>query len=332
MNGVSVRGRVLYVSGDIAYAAKSYGIYKSMDGGESWFHLCSLPLGALLKLVSFCNLARRFLRKEISHIIEVNGVLIVFGYGKIFRFSVSEEKWIGTPVAVNGLRPLNLCVKGGIVYYGEYRRNAERSPIHIYASSDTGATWESVYEFKDVRHIHGVFCDPYTGIFWITTGDDDSECGIWNTGDNFGTVNKVFFGTQMCRAVTLLFTEKYILYASDSPVESNFVFRFTRDGLKTEKLVPVISSVFYGAVYKDNIFFSTACEPSVVNAMDRSEVVVSSDGGDSWFSFFELKKDPLSIKLFQYGNVLFPYRENSTDALWYSPVAVHGDHKSFRLD
>jgi len=47
-----------------------------------------------------------------------------------------------------GTRPLHItAVPAGNIYWGEYFDNRERAAVHIYASTDSGSTWQIGYTF-----------------------------------------------------------------------------------------------------------------------------------------------------------------------------------------
>lgn len=141
------------------------------------------------------------------------------------------------------------------VYYGEYRSNSEREPVHIWSLEKDGRKWKSVWHFENIRHVHGVFHDPYTDSIWVTTGDMDQEAGIWRTDDRFISLCRVVGGSQQLRAVQLLFNKDYVYFGSDTPDEKNFIYRMDREGKNLENLTPVGSSVFYGCKVGKKLFF-----------------------------------------------------------------------------
>ena len=191
------------------------------------------------------------------------------------------------------------------MYYGEYRANREGSPVHVWASRDQGATWEAIHRFSDVRHIHGVFADPYDEALWITTGDSDRAAGIWRTRDRFATVERVAGGSQQTRAVQLLFTRAHVYFGSDAPAGVNHIYRLRRADHAIERLQQVEGPVYYGCRAGGRLFFSTACEPPAL-PRTREVAVWSSADGEQWRQVAAFRKDPWPARIFQHGHVLFP--------------------------
>jgi hypothetical protein len=228
---------------------------------------------------------------------------------------------------LHGYRPMVLCQKKfGEIYYGEYRSNPERGTVSIWEFNKLKTSWESVWSFDKVRHIHGVFYDKYTNSTWVTTGDNNEEAGIYVTSDKFQTLNKIAGGSQQFRAVQLLFDEKYIYFGSDTPDEINYIYRMKRDGTGIKQLVEVGSSVFYGFKVGGSYLFSTAIEPSICNNTKYVELW-RSDNGLDWYLYKKIKKDVWSMKYFQYGQIFFPNGNNNS--LCYTSFAITSSGKSY---
>jgi len=134
----------------------------------------------------------------------------------------------------------------------------------------------------------------------------------------------------MYRAVTLVFTEKYIYFGSDAPDQKNFIFRFKRGDSKAEKLTEVGGPIFYGCSLENQLYFSTVCEPSKVNRTDAVELWHSSNG-DEWKKVLEIKKDLWSMKYFQYGQLMFPDGPGDSEHLWFSTLGTQYDQNILKL-
>lgn len=228
---------------------------------------------------------------------------------------------------IKGSRPLAVARDGSFICYGEYHGNRDRQSVDVIGSFDGGLSWNTLFEFRGIRHVHGVFRDPYTGSFWATTGDEDSESGLWQSKDRFHSVEQVAGGSQQLRAVQLLFTAHYVYFGSDSPQTRNFLYRLHRSSGRIDRLQAVSSSVFYGCKVGSVLFFSTAAEPSAVNRADAVELWFSPDG-ERWAQIDAREKDHYSFRYFQYGQILFPSGPGDGRTLFYTPFAVRGDQAS----
>ncbi len=226
-----------------------------------------------------------------------------------------------------GSRPLSLChAADGKLYFGDYFGNPGRAPVRIYAATYPALDFEPVYTFPAgaIRHVHGVFEDPFADALWVTTGDIGQEAAIWRTEDQFGTLKPVLRGGQQYRAVTLLFTTDHVYFGTDTPLEQNYICRFNRLTGVVERLVAVQGSVFHGCKVGEVLVFSTAVEPSKVNTASHAYIWASRDGV-RWTCLKGYRKDCWPLKLFQYGQILFPSGINSTETLWYTPLATVRD-------
>ena len=203
-------------------------------------------------------------------------------------------------------------------------------PVHVWASRDRGATWEAIHRFSDVRHIHGVFADPYDEALWITTGDSDPAAGIWRTRDRFATVERVAGGSQQTRAVQLLFTRAHVYFGSDAPAGVNHIYRLRRADHAIERLQQVEGPVHYGCRAGGRLFFSTACEPPAL-PRTREVAVWSSAGGEQWRRVDAFRKNLWPARIFQHGHMLFPAGRSATDDVWLTPVAASGDQRSVKI-
>ena len=317
--------------GPSSYASRRGVIHRSTDGGRQWTVFAHLPLSPVQRLQSLGRLQRRLWRASVHHVVPLSdGALVVFGHRTIFRFDPSG-RCIGIS-QLRGSRPLCVCVVDDVVYYGEYRANREGSPVLVWASRDRGATWTAVHRFHRVRHVHGVFADPYDEALWITTGDGNRAAAIWSTRDGFTTVERVAGGSQQTRAVQLLFTDAHVYFGSDAPTRVNHLYRMRRADGAIERLQEVEGPVYYGCLAGGRLFFSTACEPPTLRNT-RDVAVWSSTDGERWTRFAVFSKDLWPAQLFQHGHVLFPAGSGAVDAegVWLTPVATNGDQRSMKL-
>lgn len=311
--------RFLYVDGLLQWKSKRDCVFYSSDGGNSWILFARLKPHLILSLLSRVALSARLFRLHVDHLCIVKDKVVIFGMKRIFVYN-SQGKLLSTQPLI-GSRPLSICMKKNFIYYGEYCSNPERSEVRIFRSKDCGLTWEIAYALQGVRHVHGIFNDPYENAIWVTTGDNDEESTIWHTADDFETLERVIGGSQQTRAIQLLFTDEYIYFGTDTPIEPNYIYRMRRGKYIPKKLVRVGSSVFFGSKIGDILVFSTSVEPTTVNRTDACELWLSHDGS-SWKKIVELKKDILSMKYFQYGQIFFPAGPGDGKQLLFSPFCT----------
>jgi len=268
---------------------------------------------------------------DINHIVRIDSEhLAIVGFRQVFFFNTTSHLIVAN-YALVGNRPLVVCAHEHQLIYGEYVDNSARNQIRLLAV-DCGSGNTILHTFDQIRHIHGVCVDPTDDSLWVTTGDEDEECTIWRMASMESSPEKVLTGTQQTRAVQLLFDKHHIYFGTDTPSEQNYIYQFDRTHYKVKRLHPVFNSVFYGCNVGDTHVFGTACEPSSVNNQSMVALLAAPMGDTHrWTELIRLPKDIWPMKLFQYGQILFPNGINPGPDLYFTPMGVRGDNKTYRL-
>jgi hypothetical protein len=318
--------RVLYVDERTVWRSAGAALCRSRDRGLNWELVAVPAISRVARAVASVRVAARLARAGIHHLLPAAGLALVGN--AVFRLD-EPASTLRRVASLHGSRPLAVATDGQLTCYGEYRSNPERSPVHVWRLDPDGAAPEPLWRFTGVRHVHGVYHDACTGAFWVTTGDEDGECGIWCTPDRFRTLERVLGGSQQVRAVPLLFDAHHVYFGSDSPSEKNFLYRMERGTFRVERLQPVGSSVMHACRAGPAFFFSTAVEPSAVNTGRDAEIWGSLDG-ERWKLVMRFRKDAWSKRYFQYGQVMFPSGPGDGQNLWFTPYATRGDQRPCR--
>src|ERR1700736_3771062 len=122
------------------------------------------------------------------------------------------------------------------------------------------------------------------------------------------------------RSVAVVPSEDGLYYSSDTPLETNHIYLIDRGG-QVSDLAGLGSSSIYGCRVGDSIFFSTMVEPSSINK-GRHVRIYGSHDGRAWQPLLAWQKDRWPMKLFQYGNAIFPDGDNGTQYLAVTTIAV----------
>jgi len=266
-----------------------------------------------------------------------SGGLVAAVPGAIVTLRPGEAQFQCSHAILRGTRPLHItavpggAISGGAIFWGEYFDNAARDEVHIYASTDAGATWSVAYTFPKgaIRHVHNIVHDPWQNCLWVLTGDYGDECRVLRAACDFSRVEIVLQGKQQARAVAAIPTEDGLCFSSDTPLESNYIYRLDRRQSLLQ-VAPISSSSIYGCRVGSRVFFSTMVEPSEVNR-DRHVRVYGGTGesakdkDEHWRPFLAWKKDHWPMGLFQYGNAIMPDGINTTSFLALTTVAVESD-------
>jgi len=323
-----IPGRTLYVDAEQIYLSRGNRLLYSTDAGCHWADWVILQRAFPKRIAVYIEPIARLLRLGMHHLVFSGSDGVLVADKDTYNCRAKSLKPLGP---LYGSRPMALCATDDGIYYGEYRSNPERSAVHIWRWKQGDSGWIPTRKIIGVRHVHGIFHDPFTHTLWVTTGDDNSEAAIWRTDDNFASLKRVVGGSQQYRAVQLLFTDEHVYFGSDTPDEPNHLYRMDRNGSKLECMASVGGSVFYGTKVGESLFFSTAVEPSAVNKV-RYAQVWRSDNGRDWSRFLSFKKDFFPMKYFQYGQVLFPSGPGDGRHLFCTPFATEGHGKSVIID
>lgn len=331
----SPRTRALAWSGEALYASCGYQLLRAQISGRDvqWHQVGKYSPSWWRNLSAISRLSSRLFRDGF-HALAVlpSGHLVAAVPGAIITLAPGETEFQVTHHVIRGTRPLHFAaVPDGRIFWGEYFDNHDRAEVHIYVSTDLGASWTVAHTFSrgSVRHVHNLVYDRWDDCLWVLTGDEGNECRVLRASCDFRGVDAVICGNQQARAVALLPTTDGLFFSTDSPSEPNYVYRLDRGG-RLDKLASLGSSSIYGCRVGTTLFFSTMVEPSPVNHDCHARVYGSLDGL-AWQSLLKWKKDKWPMKWFQYGNVSFPDGENTTGILALTSVAVAGGDQETSL-
>jgi hypothetical protein len=334
------RLRALAWFGDEHYAARGYQLLRARIQNPStsltWQPLASF-YPSLRRKLSVANRLTARLFRDGFHALAVlpSGGLVGAVPGAIVTLAPGETFFRQTHAITRGTRPLHIAaVPGGTIFWGEYFDNAARDEVHIYASTDAGATWSVAHTFpeRSIRHVHNIVYDQWDNCLWILTGDYGDECRILRASCDFANIETVLQGNQQARAVALVPMPDALYFSSDTPLESNRIYRLDRRGTLST-LAPIRSSSISGCRVGDNVFFSTMVEPSDVNRDRKIRVYGSNVTSNEriWSPSLSWQKDRWPMGLFQYGNAFLPDGNNTTTFLAVSTIAVESDDMTTSL-
>ena len=327
------RLRVLAWSGDWLYASRGYEVLRTRvrlpEQPIVWQRVASFLPDWKRRFSVKSRLTARLFRDGF-HALAVlpSGTLVGAVAGSIVTLDSQGTEFRQTHAITRGTRPLHIAIApNGVIYWGEYFDNASRQLVHIYASADHGRTWNVAHTFSSgaIRHVHNIVHDPWQNCLWILTGDYGDECRILRASCDMSDVSEVLKGNQQARAVAAVPTENGLYFASDTPLESNFIYLLDRRGALSQ-VASISSSSIYGCRVGQHVFFSTMVEPSDVN-LDRSVRIYGANVEDQkpLQSLLSWKKDAWPMGLFQYGNAFLPDGNNETSYLAVTTAAVKSE-------
>lgn len=320
------RFRALAWDGDVLYASRGYDLLRAHVASRriEWQSVARYRPAWWRNLSSSSRLASRLLRDGFHALaILPSGHLLAAVPGAIVTCATGEAEFHVSHHVLRGTRPLHIAATPeGHVFWGEYFDNPQRNEVHVYASADQGSTWNVAYTFPQgaIRHVHNIVYDQWANCFWVLTGDHGAECRILRASCDFSTVEVILSGNQQARAVALVPTPDALFFSSDTPFETNHIYRLDRHG-NLDTAASLSSSSIYGCRVGESIFFSTMVEPSAINPSRETRVYGSRNGRD-WWPILSWKKDRLPMGLFQYGNAFLPDGRNTSNLLAVTTIAV----------
>ncbi len=325
------RLRALAWRDDFLYASRGYTLLRAraqMNTGFEWDKVGQYRPSVWRSVTAPLRLASRLFRDGFHALATLSaGHLVGAVPHAIVTLAPGETEFHVSHKVLRGTRPLHFAVTPcDHIFWGEYFDNPERNEVHIYVSTDRGAHWEVAHSFpkRAIRHVHNIVYDGWENCFWVLTGDNGSECRILRASSDFKTVEAILSGNQQVRAAALVPTRDVLYFSSDTPLETNHVYRLDRRG-NASRVAELSGSSIYGCRVGNAVFFSTMVEPSAINC-DRSVNLYGSANGVHWQRVLSCKKDRWPMGLFQYGNAFLPDGRNTTGLLAVTTIAVeHGD-------
>ena len=329
-----VPGRAQYIdSQGRLYISRLYDIFRSDDGGAVWQLDCSVPLSGYKPALARFSLAARLLRYYVAVFqIMDDGTRIAVAREGIYRAEPGESQLSLSFRIKRGSRPMNICVDGPRVIFGEYGDCYKNQETYIYVSEDRGRTFEVAYTFPrgSIRHVHNVIVDPYSDHYWVLVGDYDTQPGIGVLDKDLKNIDWLQRGDPESRVVGAIVKPDCLLYGTDSDITRNFIIRLEKQSGKRTKLLEVEGSSLYAASFGPVMAISTCVEPNPCCPSKECSIYLSRDG-DAWTRVMPHRKDRYHPSLFQYGALVLPIAENKQAKGMFSGQAVIGAHNLVTL-
>ena len=295
--------------------------------GDTWQPIATFPYSYPRDLFAFSRLTARAMRSDKCNIY-VNRFGKILGIRGGWVFTVERGR-TNLLFRIQGDCALHRSISEdgeGNIYFGEYFMNPERRSVHIWRVSSDLTHWQAVHELENIRHVHGVYRDPFDEkVFWVTVGDFKGECYLLRTEDGFKSFTRFGDGSQVWRAVNLFFTDDHVCWLTDSNLDPNHACRMTRKNGKLEIGQPLDASAWYGCTTREGVHLAfTTIERGPAIRSDESLVLVSDDAFH-WEKVYAFKKDFWKpVQVFKYGVIFCPSGVMSVDSLYLSGEGLVG--------
>ena len=349
MNNNIVSGKILYLDDDyIVTFFKSLTIRQNATGQE--FIITPPIQSSLQKLGLHFRLGRRLMRLEPRYVVRIpeKSEFLMSFHGNAYIISLGND---GSSSIENvysyrhGMNnPLNIAYVNDVegfpkgFYFGDYWGNPEKASVGVHFSPD-GKSWSKVFELPTgaATHIHNIVPDSRNSCIYVLTGDLDDESAIYECRAGFSSVEKVVSGSQDARACVLFPTADGFVYATDSPVARNSLYKFERGAGVVTRIADLEGSVIYSSPKINGLFyFATAVEgdsnkrrinqflscKSGPGIVDQYSYVHSFNPETGQVDFVMKGKKDAWPFVFQFGTFMFPH--GAYDHLSYYGMALGG--------
>lgn len=323
-----IKRQIICVVGQKYLAYHKGALYVS-DDMESFKKLCNIPLTTKQQLFASFSLSARLFRLYPRAVCVIDENCFIFAFqGCIYHVNISKKTIeiehrfplpMKTPLAftkVEGVKGFDDCI-----LYGEYHANPQKRDMGVYARNN--GKWEKVYSFSadQILHIHGFSLDKANDRILILTGDTDKESAIYEVKNNFTEIRPLLCGSQKYRSCVAFADQDSLIYATDTPLESNAIYQYYNGSVS--KLYDMPGPTIFGAEigYKSEkqFVFATSVEPDSrirgkrywvtrklgLGVKERYCHIVAGNESRGFRTILKLKKDWLPMTAFQFGNASF---------------------------
>lgn len=275
------------------WASRGLLLYCKQKDETKFLRMAHVPTGLSYFWLFNFTLFRKFTNKPecLEATITGQGAICALSAGYLWQRAAGENTFkrsmklphyglgVGRGILTYGISSMG----DGEIYWGEYFRNAARTAVSIYKSSDQGMNWEVAREFEAgfTRHIHFIQQDPFTGRLWICMGDLDHESRIGWTDDGFSTITYIGSGNQVWRSSHLVFTEEAVYWGTDTGFDDLAgIYRWDKSSLEVERIHKSPGAILYGTSLENgSLVFSTDREGFPIEQDHLTRLFVLKKGG-----------------------------------------------------
>lgn len=224
-------------------------------------YICQLKFSFIRRLLVRFRLARRYFGLYSIKGVKINTNLFYIYYHHHFYVLDISTRQIIEVENSKSYSILHLSASSLGPLWGEYGYNPLKKQKSIFRYNQCSHQIECLYTFNDgrINHIHNVIEDELNGRFYILTGDFDAAAGIYYTDDCFASVKKLITGKQIYRTCFVVPCNGELIYATDSPTQTNGLYVLKRDGA-VKKILDINGSCIYACRYGSFFIGSTTVE------------------------------------------------------------------------
>ncbi|MFW5795412.1 MAG: hypothetical protein ACOCV1_08025 [Bacillota bacterium] len=304
---------------------KKNKIYLSSLNFEDIQSLLTLKTTLFKKFMSNFRLFERMFRLNIrASLMLTKSKIVISKDSEVIMIDISKKD-IKTVYKSTSNFSTPLCfskplTKEYLFLFGDYGSNNQKTEVKIYGV-DYKLNIHTLYRFKEgkIRHIHNIVPKYDASGYYILTGDNEKNAGIYFYEIATRNMQEVLIGKSYYRSVAAMSIKSGLIYITDSVEEQNKVFLYDESQNKLKLVKSINGPSIYSIINGDVLYYSTSVESSekgfILNKMLSTKTAkgvlskcfnVSYINSDlDYKKMIEFKKDFLPYKLFQYGTVQF---------------------------
>ncbi len=228
---------------------------------RQFYSVCRLEFDLKRRILSKNRIcSRRFGLNEIHGIAITRNTVLLWYHRAFYLLDLKSNR---IECIERNRKVLYLARISSGIYFGDYGYNPRKESKSIFRYEPESKKFRKIYTFEmgKVNHIHNIIEDSEIHRIYVFTGDFDESAAIYYTDDDFGTVQLLAGGDQTYRACVGYAGHGDIIYATDSPLEKNFLIRLYPEKGK-DFLYELNGSVIYGLSTGKQLIFSTVVEPA----------------------------------------------------------------------
>lgn len=273
------------------WATRGMIIYRLNKDEERFMKVAHIPTGFSIYWIRNFSLVRRLtLRPEcVEMVLAGNGDYYAISAGRLWHMSSEGGKFKEVFTLPHyGLGDQGIRNDGMLsfnetsLYLGEYFTNPSRDTVKVFNYKKDTKKCQVAYSFLpgQIRHVHAIQKDPFTGKIWICTGDSDEESMIAWSDDGLKTVNSIVSGSQLARVCQLVFTDNAVFWGTDAGTEDVAgIYKWDRVTGEVTNLKKIDGAVFYAtSLQGGTMVFSSDREGLSNEKDDRTRLYIVSEG------------------------------------------------------
>jgi hypothetical protein len=277
---------------------KLKGLSFALNVGQAWMNI-------LVRSRLICRLLR-LNRINVKKITDTR-LLIIYDY-KVFIYEIDSD-YLKTIFRFERTRYVftqSISVHGSQIVIGEYGMVGDSKAVGVLLSEDSGLSWvyRPLFLRGKTKNILAVKHDPYSGCYWVFTGDSQEESAIYIFDQRFDLIRTLGHGLDY-RAVSSFFLADQVVWLTNNPFGRSRVQIYSRT-TRTIEAGPILpGSVWCSTRIGKDIYCCTAAEDALGESGENVYMLHSQDC-IHWGVQYTFKKDGLNKRLFLYGLGIFP--------------------------